>query len=54
MSDDPFEMASAGDLLTASSIHPDDENPLTEVQLFQVKKHYGRSNRRTNTPSYRR
>ena len=45
MSDDPFELASAGDLLTASTIQPDDDNPLTDVQLFQVfytylKKHY--------------
>lgn len=40
MSDDPFELASAGDLLTASTIQPDDDNPLTDVQLFQVSYTY--------------
>ena len=36
MSDDPFELAKVADELSANNQVPEDDNPLTDIQLFQV------------------
>ena len=36
MSDDPFELAKVADELSANKQEPEDDNPLTDMQLFQV------------------